>query len=90
MTPTIEAPVTRVSTRRWPRLVGIAGASAVFTLLVLAAIASQVTVPWVAFEPGSASSAEDRVAVTGAATFVPDGDILFLTVRVNRLSLLSW
>ena len=89
MSPTIDAPVTPARARRWPRVVGIAGVAVVFTLLVLAAIASQVTVPWVAFEPGSASPAEDRVEVTGAATFVPDGDILFLTVRVNRLSLLE-
>lgn len=63
--------------------------SVVATLMVVGVIASQISVPWVAFEPGSASSADDRVEVTGAETFVPDGDILFLTVRQNRLNLLE-
>ena len=76
-------------TRRWPRTLGIVGVTLVFTLLALGAIASQISVPWVAFEPGSATSADRRVAVTGAQTFTPDGDILFLTVRVNRLNLLE-
>ena len=74
---------------RWPRVVGIVGITIVFTLVALGAIASQVAVPWVAFEPGSASPADDRVEVTGAETFTPDGDILFLTVRVNRLNMLE-
>jgi PDZ domain-containing protein len=60
-----------------------------FTVVALAAVATQISVPWVALEPGSASPAEDRVAVTGADTFTPGGDILFLTVRVNQLNLLE-
>ena len=68
---------------------GTVGLTLVFTVLVLAAIATQISVPWVALEPGSANPAEDRVQVTGAQTFTPDGDILFLTVRVNQLSLLE-
>ena len=68
---------------------GTVGFTLIFTVLVLAAVATQISVPWVAIEPGSASPAEDRVSVTGAPTFAPDGDILFLTVRVNRLSLLE-
>jgi PDZ domain-containing protein len=64
-------------------------ATAVAVVVVLAAVASQISVPWVAFEPGSASPAEDRVDVVGAPVFPPDGDLFFLTVRVNRLSLLE-
>lgn len=75
------------SRRRWPRTLGTVGLTLIVTVLVLAAVATQISVPWVALEPGSASPAEDRVSVTGAPTFTPDGDILFLTVRVNQLSL---
>lgn len=77
------------STRRWPRILGVVAATAVAVVVVLAAVASQISVPWVAFEPGSASPAEDRVDVVGAPVFPPDGDLFFLTVRVNRLSLLE-
>lgn len=91
--PTLEPPPPPVGRpdrgRRWPRTLGTVGFTLVFTVLVLAAIATQISVPWVALEPGSANPAEDRVQVTGAQTFTPDGDILFLTVRVNQLSLLE-
>lgn len=81
-------PPTRRS-RRWPRQLGIIALTVTFTVAVLGVVASQMTVPWVAIEPGSATPAEDRVEVVGADVFVPDGDILFLTVRVNRLSVLE-
>jgi PDZ domain-containing protein len=89
--PTIEPPPVGAGTggRHWPRTLGTVALTLIFTVLVLAAVATQISVPWVALEPGSASPAEDRVAVTGAQTFTPDGDILFLTVRVNRLNLLE-
>jgi PDZ domain-containing protein len=75
--------------RRWRRVLGIIALTVSFTVSIAGAVASQVSVPWVAIEPGSATAAEDRVEVEGAQTFTPDGDILFLTVRVNRLSLLE-
>jgi PDZ domain-containing protein len=60
-------------------------------LLVQLLVASQLRVPWVGIEPGSATSAENRVNVTGVATYPDDdGDILFLTVRTNRLTALEW
>jgi PDZ domain-containing protein len=41
----------------------------------------------VAYKPGSATPAEDRVDVkSGATVYPPKGDILFLTVAVDRLS----
>jgi PDZ domain-containing protein len=75
--------------RTWPRVLGVIALTVSFTVSAVGVAASQISVPWVAIEPGSASPAEDRVEVTGAPTFTPDGDILFLTVRVNRLSMLE-
>jgi PDZ domain-containing protein len=60
-------------------------------LVVQVVVAAQLHVPWVAIEPGSATPAEQRVAVTGAQTYTDaDGEILFLTVRTNRLTALEW
>lgn len=75
--------------RRGLRTAGIVLCSVLVTLVVLAGVASQITVPWVAFEPGSASPAEQRVRVEGATTYDAKGELFFLTVRVNRLNLLE-
>jgi PDZ domain-containing protein len=50
---------------------------------------SLISSGYVAYKPGSASPAEDRVEVHGADTFTPAGDILFLTVSVDRMSILE-
>jgi PDZ domain-containing protein len=78
-----------VRRRRWPRVLGVIALTVSFTVLLAGVAASRISVPWVAIEPGSAAPAQDRVEVTGAQTFTPDGDILFLTVRVKRLSMLE-
>ncbi len=78
-----------VQRRTWQRILGIVALAVSFTVSIVGVAASQIAVPWVAIEPGSASSAENRIEVTGAQTFTPDGDILFLTVRINRLSMLE-
>jgi PDZ domain-containing protein len=70
-------------------MAGIVTATALCTIVVAGIVASVVTVPWVAFEPGSATKAEDRVKVTGAPTYAAEGDLFFLTVRVKRLSMLE-
>ena len=44
---------------------------------------------YVAYKPGSATPAEKRVEVKGATTYPPTGDVLFLTVSVDRLSILE-
>lgn len=75
--------------RRGLRVAGIVVCSVLVTLVVLAGIASQITVPWVAFEPGAATPAEARVQVEGATTYDAAGELFFLTVRVNRLNLLE-
>jgi PDZ domain-containing protein len=52
--------------------------------------ASLVSSGYVAYKPGSATPADDRVEVTGGATaYPPAGDILFLTVSVDRMSKLE-
>ncbi len=88
-TPGVSVPPLPPARRRRRRVAGIVAATVVCTISMLGLVASQMPVPWVAIEPGSASPAEDRVKVTGAETFTPDGDILFLTVRVNRLTMLE-
>jgi PDZ domain-containing protein len=50
---------------------------------------SLISSGYVAYKPGSASPAEDRIEVHGADTFTPAGDILFLTVTVDRMSKLE-
>jgi PDZ domain-containing protein len=50
---------------------------------------SLISSGWVAYKPGSASPAEDRIEVIGTDTFDPAGDILFLTVSVDRMSILE-
>lgn len=87
--PTILVPPAPPAPRRGLRLVGVVLCSVLVTLVVLAGVASQITVPWVAFEPGAATPAEERVEVEGATTYDAKGELFFLTVRVNRLSLLE-
>jgi PDZ domain-containing protein len=50
---------------------------------------SLISSGYVAYKPGSASPAQDRVEVTDATVYPPDGDILFLTVSVDRMSKLE-
>jgi Lon-like protease len=75
--------------RRVARALGMVVTGVISTLILFGVVASQVSVPWVAIEPGSASSAPERIDATGAPSFAVDGDILFVTVRVKRLSALE-
>lgn len=75
---------------RFGRVAAIVGTTVVLVLLIQLLVASQIGVPWVAFEPGSATPTEQRVAVNGAQTYDAEGQILFLTVRVNQLTALEW
>lgn len=60
-------------------------------LLVGALLAATLLISsgYVAYKPGSATPAEKRVEVKGATTYPPTGDVLFLTVSVDRLSILE-
>jgi PDZ domain-containing protein len=74
---------------RWLRRTSL-GAGLLLALLGgLIVAASLISSGYVAYKPGSASPAEDRVEVNGATAYEPSGDILFLTVSVDRMSKLE-
>ncbi|HUP76486.1 MAG TPA: PDZ domain-containing protein [Acidimicrobiales bacterium] len=79
--------------RRMPRWLRRTTWSTGLVLSVLGALllaASLVSSGYVAYKPGSATPADDRVEVIGGATaYPPTGDILFLTVSVDRMSKLE-
>lgn len=63
----------------------------VFVLVAgVVSVASLLHTDKVAFRPGSATATAQRIAVDGATTYPPTGDILFLTVAVDRLTWLEW
>jgi PDZ domain-containing protein len=70
--------------------VGVVAMSVVMVLVVQVIVASQLDTPWLAFEPGSATSTDGLLTVQGAQTYDDEGEILYLTVRTNRLTALEW
>jgi PDZ domain-containing protein len=60
-----------------------------FLLGALLAATSLISSGYVAYKPGSATPAGDRVAVKGTTVYPPTGDVLFLTVSVDRMSKLE-
>lgn len=82
-----------VARRRMPRWLRRTTWSAGLLLALLGALivgASLISSGYVAYKPGSATPAEDRVEViSGANVYPPAGDILFLTVSVDRMSKLE-
>jgi Lon-like protease len=70
---------------RWPFvLVGVAA------LLVLAVVvAAFMQVPYYAISPGDARAVNDRISVTGADVYKPEGEELFVTVGVPKLTALG-
>ena len=86
-----EPPVS--ARRRMPRWMRRTTWSTGLLLSALGALlfaTSLISSGYVAYKPGSATPAEDRVDVTaGAAVYPPSGDILFLTVSVDRMSKLE-
>jgi PDZ domain-containing protein len=75
--------------RRW-RVAGIVVATVAIVLVVQVIVAAQLDTPWIAFEPGSATSTDGLLTVDGAQTYDDAGQILYLTVRQNRLTALEW
>jgi PDZ domain-containing protein len=56
------------------------------TALVVAAF---FPVPYYSIGPGDARSVNDRIEVSGATIYPPDGDSMFVTVGVNKLTALG-
>ncbi len=80
---------TRRRAPRWVRRTTWATGLTLSVLGALVVAASLVSSGYVAYKPGSATPAEDRVDVNGATAYPPTGDILFLTVSVDRMSKLE-
>jgi Lon-like protease len=69
----------------------VAAVSVLAVIGLLVGVALAVTVPRVAFLPGSALSVADRIEVVGAPTFDEEGEILFVTVRFDdRVNLIEF
>lgn len=63
---------------------------AVVSVVVAALIAlGSINSHWVAFRPGSAAATDDKVDIAGVQSYEPIGEVLFLTVSVDRLSVLE-
>ena len=88
-----DADLPLVARRRMPRWLRRTSWSVGLLMALLGALivaASLISSGYVAYKPGSATPAEDRVEVTdGATVYPPTGDILFLTVSVDRMSKLE-
>jgi PDZ domain-containing protein len=82
-----DPPVRRWSRRRRRATWAVGAFVALLGVLLFAA--SLVSSGYVAYKPGNASPAEDRIEAHGTDTFTPAGDILFLTVSVDRMSILE-
>jgi len=66
----------------------VLGAVGAVVVLVPVAAAS-IEVPYYAIAPGSARGTEDLVVVDGADTYPAEGELLFTTVSVDRMTLLQ-
>lgn len=75
--------------RRW-RVVALVVGVVLAMLVVQVVVAAQMATPWIAFEPGTATSTDGLLEVQGATTYDDEGEILYLTVRQNRLTVLEW
>lgn len=79
-----EPPPPKIRRWRWGAIAGVIGVIAVVLVVV-----SSITVPYYALTPGSARPTEDLVSVEDAQTFPSDGEVLFTTVHIERLTLLD-
>lgn len=70
--------------RKW-WILGATVSVAIAALIALGSINSH----WVAFRPGSVAATDTRVEIEGSQSYEPAGEILFLTVSVDRLSVLE-
>jgi PDZ domain-containing secreted protein len=71
--------------RWWIPLLVVAG------LISVAVIgAAYIQVPYVAYAPGDARPTSPRISVQGEKTYPIDGQVLFVTVGLPRLTALGW
>lgn len=61
----------------------IFGGIAAGLVVVLLAVGAFLPLPYIVFSPGSATPVDESLVITGADTFEPSGEILFLTVNVS-------
>lgn len=85
-----EVPAPVPTRPRWRARLGVAALILVALVVAGLVVASFVSSGKVGFRPGSADPAEDRVGIEGLTAYTPQGDILFLTVQVDRLSTLEY
>jgi PDZ domain-containing protein len=52
--------------------------------------ASYIQVPYVAYAPGDARPTSPRISIDGVKTYPVDGQVLFVTVGLPRLTALGW
>jgi len=76
--------------RRGWRLLGVIAAVTAVLLIAQVVAMAGIDTPWIAFEPGAATPTDGLLSVEGAQTYDDPGQILYLTVRQNRLSMLEW
>jgi len=72
--------------RRWWPFVLMVVAGLTVTAVGLAAF---IQVPYYGISPGDARSVNDRITITGAEVYPPEGEQLFVTVGVPRLTALG-
>ena len=88
--PADSVPPQRARMPRWLRRTTWTTGLTLALLGAFIVATSLISSGYVAYKPGGATPAEDRVDVTsGATVYPPKGDILFLTVSVDRLSKLE-
>ncbi len=66
-------------------VLGVVGA----LVVLIPVAAASIEVPYYAVAPGSARGTEDLVVVDGAETYPAEGELLFTTVSIDRMTLLQ-
>src|SRR5262249_3658610 len=72
--------------RRW--WIPLLAVAALISIGVIGA--SYIRVPYVAYTPGDARPTNPRISVAGVKTYPVNGQVLFVTVGLPRLTALGW
>src|ERR1700761_1555062 len=73
-------PIARTRRRRWPWVV------LALVVLVLIGVLT-IPTPYYLFEPGSVTSTQANISITGHRSFTTRGTVLFTTVEIQRATL---